>query len=434
MYARICSAIALWLFVVGAASAEIDPARICNADKVVDKKLLAAEILDSNKISHRLVRAAEGSSARPTELDPMQYLIARGELACGDPGFACAPPSGAAKSDKELLGLAQMDFNQIKLPPTNTKITGIPPESEPREFFLNNDIVARCVGDEPAPAAAQAVAKTKALPFTWRVRGKSDDLFIPQGDGAFKAVDKATLNLAQDDIKGRRVRTVNGVVGAAFRLSEHGLFGGDDDYGYVNLIPYFGIASNITKDAGKASAVTGNTRQFGITASGYETVNKTTFMWAARTQYTRNLADDSRLVTASLRYLPIAQEVRLNSPRQWRSLWTQWLFDARYYHGNYTSTGSRTREETRDFDRIGAQVGFALSHVGKPIPWDLTVTETGYYSFAGPYQTLAQFKTTFAVWLDERKLAGIDLSYTNGRDGETALRDKSWKFGIGFKY
>ena len=290
-----------------------------------------------------------------------------------------------------------------------------------------------CRPDIVKIASPEAVAKTTPTKLPIRIRGKATDLYAPQGSDAFQATDKATISYAENEVKHQHARTATGVVGVELEVSDRPMWG--DKPGYVDLVPYWGIASNITKTPGTKATVPSNSRQVGAMVYGYSSGDLPYYL-TLRPDYLWNLPDKSRLFTANVGYVPVVLYY-INSAGELgigKGYWFQWIVNGKFIHGRYVDRGEREPQDSRDFDRFGGEVGFQLDHAGSPFPWSWKVGESYVHGRNGVYRNLAQLKSTFSISLDEKKMFGLDFSYTSGRDVETAEKDQSWKISLGLKY
>lgn len=436
-----CLCAAALLFPFAVAADKIDAKTICikEGDRYyADKDLLAAEILQHNSIPlTSLVRAEK--PANTFGLRPSIYLLATGGDACKD-----IPCDDDAKEHEKLIAakLIMRDLAEDRYD-DGYKLEGIrfkAGEMPVPIFFSDNSARLRCLQLErpgqtaPTPVSNSEDAPSKPYP-SLRVRSSADDLYLSRKShpALFKSVDKATLSFSQDDENKKRVRKISGVIGLSIPLSEKPLFPGTTR-GYSDLVPYLGIVSTITKKGGSPSEVGENLRQFGVAYQGYSW-SESGYWWSIRPQLTHNLNDDSKLFTTALRFRPVLLG-KLNSNFSKNGKFSyHWLLDARFNHGRYTSLGHRGAElDNESYNRLGAQVGFSVAHNSDATPWSWTVKDTWYYDFSGSNRTIGQFESVFSYSFDKLQLMGIDLTYTNGRDGETGERDKSWSIDLGFRY
>jgi hypothetical protein len=423
------------------ATPAIDPTKVCDTNHIVNKKKLAVELLEGANVPLSIVIWAQTSDSKPPAMDPLGFLLVVSDLAC-DKGAECG------KKGAETLILANDNFLAVLKDAMNIDrqsgyfaLSGsaLPEDSVhlldiSLEYFRNPDYQIVCTGG-PARPAALPLAKTSkgAAMVDIRVRGKATDLYSLQGSDSFKAADKATISYAQDDIKHRHVRVGSGVVGVGLRLANDPPWGPDGSSGNVNLVPYIGIASNITKASGSNPSVNSNTRQIGLMLYGYTNL-PTPYFWTIRPDLLWNLSDNSRLLTLNAGYVPIVLNY-VNSTREFLDgYWFQWVVDARLIHGHYTDVGARKPEDSRDFSRFGGEVGFQFDHTGSVFPWNWKVAETYLHGSSGVHRNLAQLNSTLSLTFDDKKLVGVDFTYTKGRNPDTAEMDQSWKIGIGVKY
>lgn len=419
----------------------VEPALVCK-NQQVDKPSLAAELLDRYGISRRETRWAETAAWRPRSMNAEGYLVQLGK-------DRCTALEGCRQAD--ALEKVQRDFLAVLKDAANLEgrsgafeLRGagrIADEASVKrlagQYFRNPEYQIACIGPGPvtAPAPASTEDAVQALLERVRVRGKASDLYAPKDTAAFKAADKASLSYTQDDVKHKRVRVATGVVGFDVTLAKWPQSPGGGEKGNVDVVPYLGVSSNIAKAAGSDASVTTNTRQAGLAFYGY-TNRPLPYYWTLRPQLLWDLTDKSRLLTTDVGYIPIVVDY-VNSTREFTSApgyWWQWIVQGRYAHGHYTRLGTRKREDSGDFDRIGGVVGFELDHASSVLPWSWTVTESYLRGWNGNPRNLSQLKSVLSISWDDKKLFGIDFTYTNGRDPDTTEKDHAWKISLGFKY
>ncbi|TDR46784.1 hypothetical protein DFR29_103320 [Tahibacter aquaticus] len=422
------------------AAAEINPKLICEKE-VASKPLLATGMLEDAEVNPLLIAWAGG--AHPEwALNAAAYVIELGPKLCEE---ASLPAGLRALCEKESgkLNSARMRFVTLSiglLPPFTIEKTM--EGKSPSEVFALASPEIGCKPPEtpPPPAVVDKTERGSGLgALSFRVRGKADDLYIdrnrqPQGADAFSPVEKATLSLTQDDGKGKRTRVVSGVVGVAIPVGDRPLVPLKGWSGRMELVPYWGIRSNITKAEKSLPKVDKNEREVGIAFEGTAWSKSMGYWWSIRPQELWDVSKDSRLFTTSLMWKPLLPQ-RINAPiNPGGDVQYQVLLDVRFNHGNYTDRGLLKPEESRDYERLGGQVGFSMSGGGENYPWTWTTKETWFYALSGPYRSIGQFSSVFSYTFDKAKLVGIDLSYTTGRDGITGENEKLWRAALGFRY
>jgi hypothetical protein len=412
------------------ASAIIDPNLLCPKDsQVVDKDTLAAAALDAGKVRWQFAAWAATSKDRPASLTPAEYLLVHFHTACSQSGVSCDDKQKDSDKLLDAYNAFLTTINDRQYFRSTGSIDGT-------GYFTDSNSTTQC---QPSARNSQDVTKVttgKERPaIAIRVRGSADDLFVDQNSSTFNTLQKATLSYTDDDVKRKTTRNVTGVVGVAFKLSDDPIDKAENADGYTELVPYAGIASNISETGSSADSVTTNTREVGIAANSYHEQDDFAYVIAVRPQWLWNLPDDSKLFTGSVVFEPISLAVLNSKIELSDDLAYQWILDARYNHGQYTSLGSRSESTSQDFDRLGGRMGASLAHGGTVLPWTWTVTETWFHSIDGQYNSLGLFSSVVSFALDPPKqYVGIDLTYNDGRDGLTAVRDKMWMVSLGVRY
>lgn len=419
----------------------VDPMRVCDDKHMVDKKKLAIELLEGANVPLSIIIWAQGTDSKPPSMDPLGFLLVASDVVC-DKGADCGKNGATSliEANDNFLAFLKDAMNIDR----QSGVYALSGSSLPRdtyhlldislEYFRNPDYQVICSAESRiATTKAGSDVEQKPDIVDMRIRGKATDLYSLQGSDSFKAADKATISYAQDDIKHRHVRVGSGVVGLGLRLANEPLWGPEGSSGHFDLVPYAGIASNITKASGAKPSVTSNSRQAGLMFYGYTSL-PSPYFWTLRPDFLWNLPDDSRLLTLNVGYVPIVLNY-VNSAREFLDgYWFQWVVDARLLQGHYTNAGQRKPEDSRDFNRFGGEIGFQLDHTGATLPWSWKVAETYLHGSSGVHRNLAQLNSTFSLTFDDKKLVGIDFTYTKGRNPDTAEMDQSWKVGIGVKY
>jgi hypothetical protein len=110
----------------------------------------------------------------------------------------------------------------------------------------------------------------------------------------------------------------------------------------------------------------------------------------------------------------------------------QLLFDLRADFGAYAKRGDQAFiASNQDFVRVGSRFGYALVVNSSLLPsFALSVTHTELYGPIGAYRHLGFFDALLSIYLDPKKNYSLSVEYTNGRDENTYIVTEAYKAGI----
>jgi hypothetical protein len=427
------------LFVSSPLAFSTDAKIICQAG-VANKPMLAAALLQDEGVSP--LYTAWGMNAHPDwGVETASHILELGPGLCDDGQMPDTLKTVCKKDAKSLdnarFSVSALLADQIRPFRVDQNARDLPPT----KLFAANSPPISCqdLGEPVRPAVVDKSPASSGFSSLVRIRGKADDLYIdrnrqPDGADAFSTVDKASLSLTQDDDKGKRTRLISGVAGLAVPVGNGPLIPLESWDGRMELVPFVGIASNITKVTHTDPKVDQNQRSGGVAFEGTSWSNTMGYWWSIRPQEVWDLTKDSRLFTAALLWRPlfpgrVNTTINPDEPVQY-----QFLLDFRFNHGHYMDRGELSEDASQDYDRIGGQAGFSLSGGGENYPWTWTTKDAWFYALSGPHKNLSQFSSVLSYTFDKAKLVGVDLTYMAGRDGITGDHDTMWKIALGFRY
>jgi hypothetical protein len=104
--------------------------------------------------------------------------------------------------------------------------------------------------------------------------------------------------------------------------------------------------------------------------------------------------------------------------------------------GAYTNKGDdpKTAASHESFHRAGTKFGFALSTPATGPHIVLSVTETLLYGFNGSVKHLDLFDSSLSYYFDKTSNFAFTLSYTKGRNEDTAEQAQTFTAGFSAKF
>jgi hypothetical protein len=425
--------------------------------RIVSKKKLALAILSRMDLKTLAEQADDNPSSpqygpfwRRIFLDP---TFCQNDAACIGPHLPQPgepKPVPGAKPPPEDNTAALEKVKQLRFEFVNSVITNMDGRyyalSNPGagvDYFLGDDRINRitCVGPD-VPTEPKAV-KIK-MPAGLRLRANADDLNVDKSNpvyaDAFRSVKPATINFSRDIDKVNKA-SLQATLGYAIPLfsepSPWGIFSGE-------VVPYIAASQSVTKTDGKAATYADTNNVAAGALLNTELLFKGTGLnnvFLIKPQYLWNTKDRSEIASVKFIYEPWTNGLlRINTPIQvgtfFEASWLQLLFDVRANIGEYAkkSTDPTVAVGQSSFERAGTKFGFSFSTNSKTAHAVLTVTETLLYGFAGPVKHLSFFDSTLSFYFDATSNFALTLSYTNGRDEDTAEDVRTYKAGLSAKF
>jgi hypothetical protein len=280
---------------------------------------------------------------------------------------------------------------------------------------------------KPAPATIAAPFDQKKLPL--RIRGSTDGLqFDRNRDTAFAGVDKAAISFKDDEVAAKDTTKATIIVGVAIPVIQN----------VLEFVPYVGLSLDSSKKEGAPREVSDDTWRAGLLADFRTHGRGISHLFLLRSELARNRKEKSEVLSANFTYMPLINgwlNDAINITSRNRSLFSIIpRADLRFNWGDFIAQGSRAAEDSRDFVRLGGQIGVTLTSDLKWLPVELTVAETYLAALNGGLDDLSQLKAVFSLYFDEKKYFGIDLGYVRGRREDLSKRERAWTFGFGAKF
>lgn len=360
----------------GADGFALKQSQIC-VDGMVDKALLARSLLDAAQASRRLEDwVGEHPSNRPElkGLSPRERMIAD-ETLCArvGEGDKAKAPAYCSESDAKNLPIARQALITMLAsePGSFQNIMGV---RDPAQFFASPAAGLRCLTTatgQPVEIAGAAPRKFD-LKVPIRVRGASDGIQYSRADTAqFKPLDKATVSFANDKVKNKKTEKWSVFVGYPFPLT-------DKNGQTAELVPYVGWTRDAAKTNGTRS-VNGDAFHVGAVFDDLLTLHQVTHWFVVRPDYAFNRKENSELGSTTLTYVPVINGV-INDylrliPGDDHFISVEPMLDVRFVGRHFFRQGSRSDDDSRDFLRLGGQVGLSFSSDLAAFPADLTLTE-----------------------------------------------------------
>jgi hypothetical protein len=399
----------------------------------VDPEKLIGFTLDANNVRRAVengVRGADQPGAAPGR--KLLFLVSK---PCEMNATKCGAP------DTLAVDGARGDFFHFL---TNASLTTDPnisafaysaakPITNPADFF-DGTIRIQCV----AGRETRGISLPPPSPIPVYVRGGADQLYILPESGAYSAVTKANLNFTGDGGTHKQTVKLVGVIGYPFKPAAN-------DPSTWLVVPYAGINKNFTRTKGSAKSVTADTWNLGLS---YSISRRSIFsgsdasitdFYVVRPDYLFNDQDGSRLGTLNLLYAPYVHPLHLNDaiPINGASgdavAYVQTIAELHLDVGWYADRGSKP-DDRRDYARLGPKVGLALINANPNLPLSLILTHLHLWGSSGKPHDI-DYSTAALSWgLDAKRNASVDLTYSNGRREDTALREELWGIAIAAKY
>jgi hypothetical protein len=428
---------------------------IC-AGGIVSKEKLAKAILKQNADWLKLyVDANDGPNSDPKYKPQWRRIFTDPKFCIGDPGCEGAPVTkpdqSANKSDRKpktdnsaalkLLDRIRFEFASSIQANADGRYYSIANQDIGTDYLLGGDSVnpIRCIGPEIPTTPKPTVLK---LPI--RLRANSDDLGIDaaRDKDLFKSVKPATVTFTRDGVKKTDTAKLQAALGYAIPLpidieksKTFSFFTGE-------FVPYFFANQSVTKIDGKA-ATFADTNIVAVgtllnTQMVFNAMPAVNHVVMAKPQYLWNTKDNSEIASLKLIYQPWT--LNINTPIQLGSFlnasWLTLLFDLRDDVGEYTKKGNdpTTVATHTSFNRAGSKFGFAVSTDDSGPHLVLSVTDTILYGFSGSLQQLRLFDSSLSYYFDSTSNFAFTVSYTNGRNEDTAEQAQTFTGGISAKF
>lgn len=273
--------------------------------------------------------------------------------------------------------------------------------------------------------ATETVKEPEVLKsFPLRIRGSTDGLQYDRTDPRFAGVDKAALSLENDGVKATKVFKVTAILALAVTPW--------DDKS-KQFIPYVGFDINRTTKKDGTVDTKDDMLSAGFMFAYQPTGSLGSSIYIVQPEYAADRTERSEVFTTTLRYVPIQRWVNEPLPV---GPYVSFLpkADIRMRYGHFIKQGSRTDEDSRDFLRLGTQLGFTASGGIDWLPVELTTTWTYLHGFTRAPRDLSQLNVVFSAYADAKKYFGIDLGYKRGRIDDLSSREDTWSIGLGAKF
>lgn len=297
-----------------------------------------------------------------------------------------------------------------------------------------NDVYSIACGRGDIPKVAAPFDPTKdPILSNMRVRGLSDELYIDRSQYTFKGTTSATGNFSGDTSAAHTYTSkIIGAFGYALGATSE-----------IQVVPYGSIYQSLTDTALKPRVFDPNDNVAGgfLAQSSFD-YDGVSHVFSVKPQYLLYTSNQAELASLRAIYTPtMAIPFNINTFTRLEYLpgspWWQFTFNLRSDTGTYANRGNTPAvvAVNEDFERAGAQVGFALSTDGVAnLPSvTLIVTETYLYGFSGFYRHLDLFQSSLTYNITN-SYVGLTASYKHGRDEDTAVSSQIWLIGLSGHY
>ncbi|CAN5549801.1 hypothetical protein BH11PSE4_BH11PSE4_01000 [soil metagenome] len=286
--------------------------------------------------------------------------------------------------------------------------------------------------------------KPTVLKLPIRVRASSDDLNIDadRDKDQFKSVKPATVSFSRDGVQKSNTTKLQAAIGYAIPLSVD--LEKSTTFAYFNgeLVPYV----SATQTASKVDGKPGTLADTNNVAVGALLTTQTVFNdWSginnvilAKPQYLWNTKDKSEIASLKFIYQPWSKSI--NTPIQigeyLGASWLTFLFDLRNNSGDYTKVAfdPKIAATQRSFDRAGSKFGIAFSTDDGGPHLTVVVTQTLLYGFAGSVKHFDLFESTASYYFDSTSNFAFTVSYSKGRNEDTAENAQTFTAGLSVKF
>ena len=404
---------------------------LCGPDLRLDKESLAAYLIKAYPVS----TAYLAMGADPAPLSSHRALASwlfKKRAAEKVGGGACSGDS--CNVDRMAADLQHLlDGKEAGFRPSG-------PADAASFFGADNGAALSCsqAGSATALPHIEAAAPVAAAPQPgWmdpiRVRGNPDQLSIDRNNKAgYASVERAHVNLANDDVAQSRTNDV--VVYAGYAFDKRPLKEAGSTY---EAVPYVGFKQNrvtLYDSDGTPSVTTTRTSQVGMLSAFHFTHagSADTEDLTARPDYLVNNTDGSRLLTVNFTLTPVRPGI-LNDFIRWNNgLAFKPILVGQSRNGSYVNRGDpAVYDQHQDFIRLGAQAGFTLASSNPALPFDFTTTFTGLKALQGS-RSIHYWKSVLTYNFNQN--VGLSLDYSNGLLPDTADPERKWGVGISSKF
>lgn len=286
-----------------------------------------------------------------------------------------------------------------------------------------------------APAAnvdASRAVAAQAIFDRFRIRGKTEDLWIGRDQEGFAGLSGASFALSRDELAGKQNFDTHLVLGYAFQAFQY-------RDAVLDAIPYLKYDRDYI-DGVKPTSVNNVNNIAGGLQSRFTFPVADNFYSALifQPQYVESLRSGAQVVSIRLAaepqplvpYLGFVAETPI--PTVWASAYARGVTN--YYEVTRNANdGSLT--SGKNFWHAGVQLGGVLmvkegTFNGLSFPIDYTYL----YGLSGPYKSVELLQVAANYTFPKTKYITVGLSYTSGRNLDTFEQQKLYKASLGVKY
>lgn len=344
---------------------------------------------------------------------------------CKTDGIACT------KDDKAALALIRIRLRAM-LKDWGDAFGNPGKLTDPERFVLDGSNKLRCTGQEPPGQPSPKFAYTLPL----RVRGSADDLFIDRGQGQFKSLKGASIDLANDETKHVATDKITAVVG-------YPIIPDRDHAPFFEIVPYIGFNRNVSHTRDKGLTLNTDTADAGVAFATFWTSpfsDRRVGHWLTfRPDYLFDHADHSIIESLNLAYVPVLNGA-LNDYRpligsgDHKLASVEPILELHWNNGWFSQRGTSLTRHYDDYSRLGVKYGAAFTSDNPNLPITWTVTDTELGQLRGGGKTLGYFSSDLSLAFDPKQYFTIGLVYTNGRREDSFAREQSLDLKLSAKY
>jgi len=402
-------------------------AAICD-DKVVDKTNLLFQLL---------------ANASPTVSDPLKYALKGNWFKLVTDENICPKFKGCGPKDAQAVESVHLNYTVFV---SDGDRQGFYRASRPDitvgQYFQsadNNVNPIYCTSKDESPATPPS--SPLDVNSSVRVRGVSDDLWIPQKDPLFAKSSSASANYTQNESGvPTNTTTVTAALGydipllssnAAFSHEIIPFAATNTSLTDTHLKPRVLAPTNFVAGGFLYDANIQGINGFGQLIFKLQQVDGTTMhseLTSVQTVFAPWLD-----AGATAPFPPLNTMINIYPGSDlFPHVNGQLLFDLRNDLGFYEDRGNPAYiAHNKNFDRVGSRFGYAFIATPSSLPtFSLSVTETALYGTYGSYRNLSYFDSLLQIYFDTKKYFSATLEYTNGRDENTYVITHDYKAGL----
>lgn len=383
-----------------------DPALVCSSNGTVDKDSLAHYFTSRFDISEKALRKSDPSTPMSTR-KLLSALIKDPEI-CKN---GCAPDDYG-----HLLQLATMFINLQEgfYAPDYALERQVAPDTlldEP-----DTSVIKCAMPKPPSPASAGFWSHVSKRV---RVRGKAEDLAIPQTEMGFESTEKASISIKSNAEDHTRAVDGQGYVGV-------NIFPDSESGARHEMFIYIGGKRTTVKTSGQPDLEKEKkSANAGLLVALFRPTLPLSYLVTIRPDYLKDFADHSRILSGHAEFTPYTRYLNtfttLPTPIP-KSFW-KIVFSVPFDSGRYLQRKDNAIEgDQPNFRHLGARLGISIISDARPI--EFTTVYTSLRALRGNID-VNHLRSDLTLNFDKKKHFGITLAYKRGRMEDTFKNEKT---------